>query len=75
MPIYDFICTGCGNGFEDFAPVDPGEERLSCPACGSSEVSRQIVSRIAVRTRVQRRGGVVDLSSGACPCVGHKHAH
>ena len=75
MPIHDFLCHGCGELFEALIQSSADEDRNDCPACGSDTVSRQIVSRVSVRTRVQRRGGVVDLSSGQCPCSAGKHAH
>ncbi|MFQ5894535.1 MAG: zinc ribbon domain-containing protein [Nitrospinota bacterium] len=76
MPIYEFLCEACGEVFERITHGSP--ERPDCPACGSTDVSRQ-VSTFAARTSVQRRGGVVDLSSGCCPCGGgtrrHSHVH
>jgi putative FmdB family regulatory protein len=73
MPFYDYLCTACGQVFE--ALTQPGEARDNCPGCGSRKVSRQVVSRVAVRTSSQRRGRVVDLSSGSCPCRTHTRAH
>lgn len=76
MPIYEFRCEACGEAFERI--VQAGGEHTRCPGCGSDEVSRR-VSAFAARTSAQRRGGVVDLSSGCCPCGGgargHSHAH
>ncbi|MBI3128695.1 MAG: zinc ribbon domain-containing protein [Candidatus Tectomicrobia bacterium] len=76
MPIYEFHCEPCGETFECI--MQEAGKRVPCPGCGSDEVSRR-VSAFAARTSVQRRGGVVDLSSGCCPCTrggaGHFHAH
>ncbi len=73
MPIYEYLCESCGKAFERITQTRT--ESAACPACGSSDVSRA-VSAFAARTTVQRRGGVVDMSSGACPCGGHApHAH
>lgn len=74
MPIYEFLCEACGEVFERVA--QSRLERADCPACGSAEVER-LVSAFAARTSVQRRGGVVDLSSGCCPCSrsGPRHPH
>jgi putative FmdB family regulatory protein len=72
MPYFDYICAVCDEKFE---ALTQGDDKASCAACGSARVVRQAVSRIAVMTSAQRRGGVVDLSSGACPCAGRGPAH
>ncbi len=71
MPIYEFNCQTCGEAFESITGTPL--ERDACPACGSKKLSRQ-VSGFAARTSIHRRGGVVDLSSNACPCTLHHHA-
>jgi len=73
MPVHDYLCEACGDPFE-FLTLSR-DEAVACSACGSDQVTRQVVSRIAVRGANQRRGNVVDLSSGACPCSGHGHRH
>ena len=73
MRIYDFGCTACGGTFEAF--VRSEGDVPPCKQCGSTDVARRQVSQVAIRTRKNRRGRVVDLSSNACPCVGHKHPH
>ncbi len=71
MPFYDYLCDACGQAFEVL--TRPGEDSDPCPACGSDKSSRQIVSRIAVRASNRPHGRVIDLSSGSCPCAGHRH--
>jgi len=73
MPIHDYLCDACGETFE-FLTLSR-DDPVACATCGSDRVARQVVSRIAVRGIGQRRGRVVDLSSGACPCSGHGHRH
>lgn len=73
MPVHDYLCKACGECFE-FLTLSPGET-VVCASCGSDRVSRQVVSRIALRGRSRQRGRVVDLSSGSCPCAGHGPAH
>lgn len=71
MPIYELLCAGCGTRFERITQGGPAS--FECPACGSGDVSRQ-VSAISVRgTSAQRRGRVIDLSSGHCPCGSDRH--
>jgi len=38
MPIYDIVCDLCGQNGEVLA--FPSDKSLSCPACGSTRVSR-----------------------------------
>lgn len=73
MPVHDYLCEVCGESFE-FLTLSH-DEAVACAACGSGHVARQVVSRIAVRGLNQRRGKVVDLSSGTCPCNRHGHRH
>ncbi len=73
MPVFDYLCEECGESFE-FLSLTRGET-VECPSCGSQRAARQVVSRMSVRGRNQRRGRVVDLSSGACPCGGHARRH
>jgi putative FmdB family regulatory protein len=40
MPIFEYICTPCGNRFEKLHKSDTAEE-ISCPACGSAEVKKE----------------------------------
>jgi putative FmdB family regulatory protein len=48
MPIYEFLCQQCGKGFVLSASISDYErkrtEGFQCPACGSSEVVRQMSS-------------------------------
>ena len=38
MPIYEYICKGCKNEFEEL--VFKQDEKIDCPECGSSKVDR-----------------------------------
>ena len=73
MPIHDYRCEACGESFE-FLTLS-SDESVACATCGSDRVARQVVSRIAVRGANQRRGRVIDMSSGACPCHARGHRH
>ncbi len=39
MPMYDFVCTACGNKFEDLVF---GDEVPACPKCNSSAAEKQM---------------------------------
>ncbi len=41
MPTYDYKCANCGSVFEAFHGMNETPE-LTCPACGSRSVSKQI---------------------------------
>ena len=40
MPIYEYACGGCGNRFEKL--VRRFAEEVSCPACASGSVDKQL---------------------------------
>ena len=43
MPIFEFVCSGCGRQFEEimtFAAMEAGEAR--CPDCGGKRVERSL---------------------------------
>ena len=39
MPIYEYACKNCGHEFEELIR---GTEQPACPACGQSQVERQL---------------------------------
>jgi putative FmdB family regulatory protein len=40
MPIYEYACSGCGHRFEKL--VRRFAEEVSCPACASGAVDKQL---------------------------------
>lgn len=38
MPIYEYICDGCGHEFEALVR---GDEKPECPTCGRAKLSKQ----------------------------------
>ena len=40
MPLYDYVCRGCGNEFEGL--VRAGGEPPACPSCKSQDLERQL---------------------------------
>ena len=71
MPIYEYACGGCGNRFEKL--VRRFAEEVSCPACASASVDKQL-SVFAVGA--SRSSGAVAgceapaAGCGAGPCGG-----
>jgi putative FmdB family regulatory protein len=47
MPIFEYICKGCGKDFE--ALVRTNSPAPACPACNSTELEKQI-SRPAIKS-------------------------
>lgn len=66
MLMYGFSCQSCRHEFN--ALVDTREERPECPMCRSSKTKLDPVCRPVIRPSNRRRGSVVDMSSGSCPC-------
>ncbi len=60
MPLYEFLCSGCGYKSERLCRRP--EEAAECPACGG--VARRIFSTFRARGGSSRGGGA--SSSGAC---------
>lgn len=41
MPTYDYVCEGCGHGFEHFQSMTSRRLR-KCPACGERKLQRLV---------------------------------
>ena len=50
MPIYDFVCQGCGKSFTLRRKFAEMEDPADCPECGSGETKRQISIFYATNT-------------------------
>ena len=59
MPLYEYRCAQCGEGFEQLRKMDEADRGLECPACKSAKVSRQL------STFAPRMGSP---ASAAAPC-------
>ena len=42
MPIYEYRCEACGEGFEVFVRSTSGKADPACPKCGSRKVKKAI---------------------------------
>ena len=40
MPIFEYVCEGCGARFEKLILSGTGERQLRCPKCGNSGVRK-----------------------------------
>ena len=59
MPIFEYVCKECGEGFELLVR---GRERPRCPACGSGKLTRKF-SVFGFKS-----GSTVVASAGAASC-------
>jgi putative FmdB family regulatory protein len=62
MPLYEYVCGGCGEGFEKY--VRAWSERVACPACASEEVEKQLSTFAFTGTD----GGFSGSVAGGCGC-------
>ncbi len=42
MPIFEFVCQDCGTPFEELVRSSNAVGEVSCPFCGSTQVTKQI---------------------------------
>ncbi|MGQ9812172.1 MAG: FmdB family zinc ribbon protein [Dissulfurimicrobium sp.] len=63
MPIYEFVCSACGNEFE--ALVIGSRSETSCPKCGDSRIQKKM-SICAIRAGGRFTGTVKKTSGGGC---------
>lgn len=61
MPIFEYVCKGCGEEFEEL--VFGSDEDVACPACGAGDVGRK-VSTFAFKS------GSKFVSSASSSCQG-----
>jgi putative FmdB family regulatory protein len=67
MPVYEYVCTRCGERFERLASYAEAD-RVSCQGCGSDRV-RRLVSLIAAPKPAHAAGGCG--CGGSCSCGAH----
>ncbi len=73
MPMYEFVCDGCQNQFEEL--VFSSDEQVPCPKCGSPRVTR-VLSICAVkgddgfRSTAHGGGGCSGCKPGPGGCSG-----
>lgn len=60
MPLYEYVCLGCGESFEKRVPVAEADQ-AACPHCGNQHTNRRL-SRIALQ--LQNVSSIPVLDSG-----------
>jgi len=77
MPMYSFVCTRCGRGFEELLPMSRRDEAI-CPHCGAA-ASRDLKqegfhSQVVSQGEDCRFAGECPASQGGgCPGCCHSH--
>ncbi len=69
MPIYEYRCRHCDNGFEEL--VLSSRETVACPACASPKVERQLSVFSSPGDRAAKGeagGGCGGCTPGGCGC-------
>jgi putative FmdB family regulatory protein len=69
MPIYEYLCSGCAETFEELVPAS-GAAEVRCPSCGDSAVTRLLSSFATARPAGVAVGGGGGCCGGSCGC-GH----
>jgi putative FmdB family regulatory protein len=68
MPVYEYVCMKCESHFEELVR---GDQEVSCPDCGATNVARQLSTFATIGTAGQT--GAFSGSGccgGSCGC-GH----
>ncbi len=65
MPIFEFVCSQCDQNFEELLRSQSAVQDVTCPNCGSSEISKKI-STFASRSTGGGYSFASGGSSGAC---------
>ncbi len=66
MPIYEYICSSCGEEFEEL--VLGGYKEIKCPKCNSSH-TRKRMSAFAMKSGTKFVGTGKKASSGCAGCT------
>ncbi|MFR8275133.1 MAG: FmdB family zinc ribbon protein [Desulfovibrio fairfieldensis] len=70
MPMYDFLCTACGEKFEELVAGDGASP--ACPKCGSNATERQMSVPSPLKTGAfPFKPGPVRPMGGVCPPAAH----
>jgi len=60
MPIFEYMCSSCGQRFEAF--VRSSDQEISCPKCGGKELNK-VFSTFAVSSKGESSSSCAD---GSC---------
>jgi putative FmdB family regulatory protein len=68
MPVYEYVCRGCGQAFERY--VQRWSESVACPACAGEDVEKQLSTFAMAGSPAgpARGGGGGCCGGGGCGC-------
>ena len=64
MPIYEYECRKCGARFEEL--LKRADEKVNCPKCGSSRLTKQFSTLGGVRDGGSSGDSGSSCASGTC---------
>lgn len=67
MPIYEFVCGGCGEQFERL--VGSASTKVACPACASKKVTKKFSvfgSKSGGKFTSSQGGGCTSCAKSSC---------
>ncbi len=64
MPIFEYLCDGCGTKFEKL--VRRAEDSTLCPSCGDSHVTTQYSTFAARANGAAKETSMPSCASGMC---------
>lgn len=65
MPIYEYLCSACGQRLEAWQKMSDGP-LIECSACGKQGL-RKLMSPPGIRTQGGRDATETSCGAGACP--------
>jgi len=65
MPLFEFVCSECGNQFEELVRSSSVIDGVVCPSCASSQVKKK-VSTFAAKVSGGSSSFSLGASSAAC---------
>jgi putative FmdB family regulatory protein len=68
MPIFEYLCDGCGTKFEKL--VRRSEDSTLCPSCGDSHVTTQYSTFAARANGVSKEPSMGGCPAGMCQTPG-----
>jgi putative FmdB family regulatory protein len=68
MPLYEYVCQGCGTRFEVLQRVGASTSGTACPKCGGREVAKQYSTFASAIAGPGASGSLSGGSSSASSC-------
>jgi putative FmdB family regulatory protein len=65
MPIFEFVCSDCGLPFEELVMSSNKTNELTCPACDSPNITKQIST---FASKINGSGTFSSFSSSTSSC-------